>query len=340
MITIRKYRNLLSLFTILICVFSFQKSVEAEEKIGFSVSPVFSENQIDPDLGYFYLKAEPSTVQEVKVKIKSLQENPTTVQIHVNNAITNDNVSVEYSNDAPKLDSSLKDPISEILKVEEDSKEVTISNFEEKTVTLLLKLPEAPFSGIKLGGIRFIEKSADSEGEAGVSNRYGYTLGVMVTQDGKTFNEGADLQFEDAGATLHHGMKVVYAHLQNPEPKLLGNLNFKASVYKDGESNPVLTAENKQLSVAPNSNFSYYIPWGIEDLTPGTYTIHLIGTSGEREWEWTESFAVGAQEAAKINKQALNRLTLSNFVKVAIILLTLITIFILVYKIIKLKKDG
>ena len=326
-------------FLILIsCSFFTQKTVHADDSVGFSVSPVFSENQIHPDLGYFFLKTEPDTTQELKVTVKSLREDPTTISIHVNDAVTNDNVSVEYSNDKPELDDSLNDPLSELLKVKETEQEITVSNFEEKTVTLTLSLPKDPFSGIKLGGIRFIEQNSKSESE-GLSNRYGYTVGVMITQDNEPYNEGAALQLNDVGAMLNRGMKVVYATLRNPEPKLLGGLTIDATVFKEGENEPLLSESRQQLSVAPNSSFSYFIPWGVEDLKAGTYELRLIATAGENSWEWTEKFKVGAQKAAEINAQALNRLSLDKIEKIFVSFLGLLTVSLTLYRMIGFRKE-
>lgn len=330
---------IISFFSLLIvCLIFNQKVAYAEESVGFSVSPVFSETQVDSDLGYFYLRTEPNEIQEVKVTVKSLREAPTTISVHVNDAVTNDNVSVEYSNDAPELDDSLKNPLSNLLKVKENEQEITVSNFEERTVTLLLSLPKDPFSGIKLGGIRFLEQSQEDESE-GLTNRYGYTVGVMLTQDNEPFNEGADLQVNKVGATLNRGMKVVYATFQNPKPKLLGGLSIDANVYKEGETEPLLSESRKQLSVAPNSSFSYFIPWGIEDLKAGTYELKMIATSGENSWEWIETFDVGAQEAAEINAQAMNRLSLSETVKLVITFLGIITVGLVLYRVIRLKEQ-
>lgn len=327
----KKYDKMLSFFLLIFSLIFFSnKTVNADEVIGFSVSPIFPESQIDKDLGYFYLNTEPDTTQEVKVKIKSLREDPTTISIHVNDAITNDNVSVEYSNDNPDLDNSLENPISELLQVNESEQEVTVSNFEEKIVTLTLNVPKDPFSGIKLGGIRFIEQSEDSESE-GLSNRYGYTVGVMINQDNEPFNEGADLKLKDVGATLNRGMKVVYAELQNPEPKLLGGLTIDANVYKLGDSEPLLTETRQQLSVAPNSNFSYFIPWGIKDLNAGEYEIVLVANSGEQNWEWRETFTVGPKQASNINRQSLNRLSLSTSLKFLIVFLILVLFTLIIY---------
>ncbi|HHD1574546.1 TPA: DUF916 and DUF3324 domain-containing protein [Enterococcus faecium] len=325
---------------ILLLSFIVKNTVYAEEAIGFSVSPIFSEHQIDSDLGYFYLRTEPATAQELKITVKSLREEPTTIKVHVNDAVTNDNVSVEYSNDNPKLDTSLENPLSRLISIEEEEKEITVSNYEERIVTLTLAVPKDPFTGIKLGGIRFIEQPAKEDKAKGLTNRYGYTVGVMVTQDNEPFNEGADLKMKEVGATLSRGMKVVYATLQNPEPKLLGNLNMEATVYKKGEKKPLLTENQKKLSVAPNSTFSYYIPWGLKDLKAGWYEIHLTATSGEREWKWIESFEIGAKEAAKINSQALNRLTLNIGMKIGIVCLGLLTSALALYRVIEMKKEG
>ncbi|MBO1090127.1 DUF916 and DUF3324 domain-containing protein [Enterococcus hirae] len=330
-------RYFFSLLLVIISLIFNQKVAHAEESIGFSVSPIFSEKQISSDLGYFYLTTEPNTTQEIKITVKSLRKEPTTISVHVNDAVTNDNVSVEYSNDTPELDDSLKNPLSELLQVKENEQEITVSTFEEKIVTLTLTLPKDPFSGIKLGGIRFIEKPQEDESE-GLTNRYGYTVGVMLTQDNEPFNEGADLQLNEVGATLNRGMKVVYAMLQNPEPKLLGGLTIDATVYKEGETEPLLSETRQQLSVAPNSSFSYFIPWGIKDLKAGTYKLKMVANSRENSWEWIETFDVGAKKAAEINAQAMNRLSLSGVVKIGIIFLGILTIGLTLYRVIRLKK--
>ena len=60
-----------------------------------------------------------------------------------------------------------------------------------------IKIPKEPFSGVKLGALRFIKQLED---ESLTSNQftstYAYTISVMLTEDKQPFDEGAELQLK------------------------------------------------------------------------------------------------------------------------------------------------
>lgn len=49
---------------------------DVSDGMGFSVSPILPATQIDPDLGYYYLKTEPNEEQKFEVMLSSQKRKP------------------------------------------------------------------------------------------------------------------------------------------------------------------------------------------------------------------------------------------------------------------------
>lgn len=63
--------------------------------------------------------------------------------------------------------------------------------------------------------------------------------------------------------------------------------------------------------MAPNSNFQVPFFLGKEQLKSGEYSLHLKGTTTDAKWEakswvWIKDFTITKEEAAKLNKEAIN----------------------------------
>ena len=109
-------------------------SKETANDMGYTVSAVPNSKQIDPEQTYFYLQTAPGEEQQLKVKVKSTRKDPVKIKIYATDAYTGDQGTVEYTADPKELDSSLKDSVSSLLKIEEPS--ITVENFEEKEVVI------------------------------------------------------------------------------------------------------------------------------------------------------------------------------------------------------------
>ncbi|MGX6970507.1 DUF916 and DUF3324 domain-containing protein [Vagococcus bubulae] len=304
-----------------------------QSQIGFTVEPVIPDNQIDKDATYFHLAVEPDKEQEISVKVKSLIKDPVTVDLGVTNAVTSTSGVIDYGQEKPVLDESLKVPLTTMVSIPKNEEHVTVQNFEEKIVKIKIHPPKEEFSGIKLGALTFMKaEDKNAKKRAGISNRYGYKIGLILSEDRTTYNEGADLKLKTIKPGLENGMKMINITFQNPEPKILSKLKIEAKMTKKGSKEVLKEQELTDRSLAPNSSYIFGIPWGMESIKPGDYTMHIIAQSGDRKWKWDEDFTIEAAEANKVNKKAVNKFTITKKMLILIIIVLLLNAILLVLR--------
>jgi hypothetical protein len=308
------------LFPFLVILFLFPTNsladeASTEEEMGFSVESIIPENQVDRTKSYFYLSVVPAEKQVIQVKVKSLQEEPVTIQIKVHDAVSSSVGSIDYANDKPKLDASLKQPITELVQVKDGTKEITLNNKEEKVVEFEITPPQAPFSGVKLGSIRFLRKNDQAEKEtSGLVPQYARVIAIMLTEDEEAFNQGAELHLKRVNLQLSNGRKVIAARIQNDQPKVLQEMTIQGNVRKKGDKKILAKQKQENFSVAPNSNFDFEIPLGLEKFEAGTYVFTGKAEGDDRTWKWEEEFTVGKEQADKVNEETVYKVLVPSWV--------------------------
>lgn len=317
-------------------------AAQEENPAGFTVESVQSENQVDTTKSYFYLGVQPEQQQTIKVKVKSLRKEPRKVKIQINNAITGKNGVIDYGKTNPELDESLKQPLTTFVKTENEKKEITVQNFEEKTVSFVINPPKETFQGVKLGAVRFVGVPTDQEKKAaknkGVTPEYAFVIALMVTEDKEPFDSGAELNLKYARLQLSNGERVFEGTIQNDQPKVLTGLSMEGYVTEKGSKDKIAKIAKENLSVAPNSNFAVMLPAGLENVNPGKYVLSLTARGDDREWRWTKEFQVGEKEAAKINNNAVYKLIIPQWVPYLFFLILVLTLLITLFLIQRRKK--
>lgn len=292
-----------------------QADEEEQSPEGYTVETIIPENQVDKTQSYFYLAVEPEKKQTIQVKIISTQKEPATVSLAVHDAVSSSVGSIDYANPSPKLDKSLNDPITSIVKIKDALKEITVQNFEEKIVEYEITPPKEAFSGVKLGSIRFVKvNEEEDEKQEGLVPEFARVVALMLTEDEEPFNKGADLILKRVNLNLSNGRKVIAANIQNDQPKVMQEMQIQGQVTPKGESNVVAKHEMENFSVAPNSNFNFEIPLGLENFEPGTYVFKGKASGDGRKWSWEEEFTVGRERADKINRETVYKIIVPKWV--------------------------
>ncbi|MGY3702822.1 hypothetical protein BW731_05045 [Vagococcus martis] len=305
-----------------------------QSEIGFTVEPIIPDNQLDKDASYYHLVVEPDKEQEISVKVKSLSENPVTVDLGLTNAVTSSAGIIDYGQEKPVLDESLKVPLTTMVTIPKDEQHITVKNFEEKIVKIKIHPPKEAFSGIKLGAITFMKSDdKDTKKKAGISNRYGYKVGLLLSEDRTAYNEDADLKLKSIKPGLDNGSKVINIKFQNPEPKILPRLTIQAKMTEKGSKTVIKELKMTDRSLAPNSNFDFGIPWGMDPIKPGKYTMHITAQSGERNWKWDEDFTIDSASADKVNKDSVNKFTISKKMIILIIITFILNVILLLARV-------
>ena len=113
---------------------------------GFTVETIQPETQVDKNLSLYYISVKPNEPQTIQMKIISTQKEKKTVEIFINDAVTNKSGRIEYGFKKPILDESLKTPLTSIAKVKDSMKKVTVANFEEKIIEIEVTPPKESFA--------------------------------------------------------------------------------------------------------------------------------------------------------------------------------------------------
>lgn len=179
---------------------------------------------------------------------------------------------------------------------------VTVPAKSTKKVYVEYKMPAQKIQGMILGGINVKKvdtaKKSDQKGVT-ISNKFAYVIGVRLRESDIDTAPNMNLLSVKTGQT--NSLNQVEAKLQNPEPGMMRDLKVKTKVTKEGDSKVVLQNEKSNMAMAPNSNFSYAIPWGSTQLAAGTYTLTLDATAkGGYHWHFTKNFTVTQKEIGQL----------------------------------------
>lgn len=300
----------------------------ANEGVYFSVSSVIPENQINKNLSYFDLKVAPSGSQELKVKIFNNKNHEIKVKAMVTPATTCRNGFISYTN-LTNYDESLKYPLSDILKLDQNEYIVPAGGFT--TATAMLRMPAESYDGIILGGLVFTKADDSSEtaskGQlaAQIENEYQYVVGVMLSENDNKVVANMNLKYiKSTLVNYHTGLAV---NLQNDTSVIIPNLKISGTVYKKGSSEVYKFTEKENIKMAPNSNFDFVIDWKNHKFEAGEYRIHVVAQNEEYFWEWDENFTITPERANDVNKDAVDLVgSNSNWVYILLAILALILV--------------
>ncbi|OJG75684.1 hypothetical protein RV12_GL000023 [Enterococcus quebecensis] len=283
-----------------------------ENNLGYTVTLVQSNTQIDPNKSYFYVKTTPGEAQTLEVRIKSTKKDPVHIKIYGTNAITGDGGTIEYSDDKTYYDATLKDPITSMIQVQ--TPDLTIGNYEEKTVEIQLTPPKEMYDGVKMGAIIFALDQEQKE-KSGVSTEFSYRVGVITAESGDEFNNAQILNLNSVKASIKRGKKMVLAKLQNPEPKVLENVSIVATMTKKDTAEVVKRKSVENYSMAPNSVFDFEMDWGIAALPSGTYNLKLDASNDYQEWQLSKEFIITNEQAKKMNEESVFKIITPDWIK-------------------------
>ena len=332
----------------LLLVIALITSVNAAgaDSIGFSVSPIIPENQVDGvNTGYFDLRVKPGDSQVLQLIAKNDTSEEKSMEVEAVNASTSIYGEVSYSSDV-ELDESLKNPISEIATVEKDI--ITVPANSETTINIKLDIPQEEFDGIKLGGIRVKDITARLKREAGTTgsemdepedntqgikiyNEYEYILGLVLSENDNAI--APDFELLDIYPESLNYESVIRVPFRNPQPRTVGKALFSGEI-SDKSGNPFFSIENYEFDMAPNSvyNYTFFDTAGI-GVKNGDY--HFTGKIefDGKVWDFDQNFTIDREEAESINKQAVNQqqhTATSSGVPVWLIVVIIIGVLILV----------
>lgn len=300
--TKKHIRTLSCLFSLFFLFFSLDIVQASDSTVDYSISANLPENQREGNATYFDLMVTPGQEQELTVNIFNSSDKEQTFILEANTAITNNNGIIDYTrpDKEQEKDSTLRHAFSELVTHDET---ITVGPNANKVAVFKLKVPEEPFEGLILGGFH-VRQEAPEKVDGQINNTYSYALGVVLRE--KEEDVQPEIKLNGVTPSLNNYRPQVSVNLQNTQPVNIKELTVKADIRKKGQNQVLKSAKKQGISMAPNSNFDYAIPWENQALEAGKYELELTASDqAGNEWSFNETFTITKENAEEVNKSAL-----------------------------------
>jgi hypothetical protein len=276
------------------------------EAMGFSVSPIFPENQ-NPDISTFFdASVTPGERQRLAVMVENTSDDDITVDMSLFTVGTNRNGVVDYT--VPGLlDESMIHSFSDIAFLPMETT-INIPAGQSATVPVYADIPAEGFDGLMLGAIRVLLGITDEQrAEAGmIVNRFARVIIVRMQENDTPI--AADFLLGNVGAEMVDYRAAIVAQMRNPMPRLSLGADIDARIYPAGETTPIWEMLEISADFAPNSiyelTFLDHEGFGIH---PGDYRAVIRLDHEGRTWNFEREFTIETTQAAVINSAALNQ---------------------------------
>jgi len=275
------------------------------EMEGFSVNPVFPDNQVSGTTGFFDLKVVAGQRQEIAVEVENARSTPFTVEIELYTAGTNSNGIIDYSFPG-QVDETIAHRFSDLARLTTGT-EITVPAHSSMVVPITIDIPEDGFDGVILGSVFVLLGITEEElAEAGMlANRFAYAFAVRLQETEQVFEP--DFILGDVRADVVHGRATFVSEIRNPLPRLTMGVNMNAQLYPAGGNSAVFVTENMSVDFAPNTVFTFnMIDFEGFGVQPGPYIMRLQLEHEGKNWDFEREFTVAAQQADNINTAAVN----------------------------------
>lgn len=303
--------------------------------VGFNIQMVPNDSQINQDVSYFDLRLAANETKEIEFTLSNTSNSEGTYKISVNQAYTNKQGFIDYSDVNGGDKSLLPYKVNDIITYD---KKVTVPANTSVTVPLTITMPEKNFDGQILAGIQVLKDKDKSSGQINVD--YGYILGLKITETDNTVKREINLLNVQAEASF--GEPSVVAKLENPTMDAIGHLKYDVSVInRDNKKEIFSTVYDNNMELAPNSIYNLAITFGEKRLVSGKYTLNLTVTDAkENKWVFKKNFEVSRTEANTINNATIDagKAKFQTVWIVLIVILVLILLGILIFYILYRKK--
>lgn len=279
---------------------------------GFTIEGIPNDNQVDKNVGYFYLNEAAEAVDDVKIKLKNNSDEDKILLVKVVDANTNVNGLVDYTGKL-KNHSSLKTPLTSIAKASEQ--EVKVPKNSEVETTIKISMPKIAFEGVIVGGVVVSEKKDDStEKSLSIDNTYSYTIAIVLTNiNAVPIKNNVSLELDSIGTKLFDGKKVVQANILNKNPYIFEDATISGTIYEKESKKEVVKNRKDNVKIAPYSAFPFQFDWEKDTLKPGKYSFIGEATSDDKKWTFKRDFEVTGQEAKKLNEETVFKVYIPNW---------------------------
>lgn len=300
----RSVRVLVSLVLSILSVLLLATDVYADDsnEVGYNIQAILPENQLDKEHTYFDLRMKPGQKQTIEVLINNTSDTKATYEVSVNQAYTNAQGFIDYTESKNPDEKDLPYKIDDLLSYE---KEVTVDANKSVKYPIEIQMPEKEFDGQIMAGIRVMKKQEDS-GD-GIKNKVGYVLGINLTETDNAIKRNLELVSVKPAASF--GKTSVVATVKNPTMEAYGKLKYVVNVTNSATGKNVRSITyDSGMQLAPNSTYGLAIDWENKRLEAGDYQLNLVVTDAQNnKWTFDEKFTITKKQANDINNITVDK---------------------------------
>jgi hypothetical protein len=303
-----------------------ETSTREETSGGYTIEGIPNEHQLDPTVGYYYLKEGPGSEDSVKIKLVNSSSKEKTLEVRVTDANTNLNGIIDYTGQL-KNDEHLKIPLTSLMEPKEQEVKVPANSSEEASLTI--HMPKEAYPGVIVGGVVVSEKQEENKQKEtlAVGSTYSYTLGVVLTNEDKIdLKKNVSVELKKVGPILFDGRKIVQADILNPNPYIFSDAKVSGKIIQKESKKIVREQIKENVSIAPYSVFPFQFDWNKEELTPGKYLFKGTVEADGKIWKLEKEFGITEDTAKKINSESVFKLQIPNWLNIGTLLLVVLSL--------------
>lgn len=220
----KRFGSLLLIFLVTLHSTLVANAAGDEGNVGYDIQAIIPENQVDKEKTYFDLRMTPGQEQKIEVMINNTSDEKNTYEISINQAYTNAQGFIDYTDADSILDQSLPYQIKDIVTYE---KGVTVDAGVAVKYPITIKMPAESFDGQIMAGIKVMKKNEDEE-QSGIQNKVGYILGLNLTETDTPIK--SELELVNVEPAVSFGKTSVVAKLRNSTMEAYGHLKYDVDV--------------------------------------------------------------------------------------------------------------
>ncbi|WP_156765839.1 WxL protein peptidoglycan domain-containing protein [Leuconostoc lactis] len=301
--------------------------------VGFSVNPVFNSGQQQDNVNYWSLSAIPKQTVHLKVAIIN-GDTDHTFEIAANQAVTNENLTVDYSKNEKVAKSMLSQttPIdfytaTSVAKSQKNHVTLPVKKNTVVTIPIDILVPDKHFDGQAVGGISVTRQPTDSEKNQSVNNVYNYTYAIVATEGKKQPKANVSLVSMQAQAKKFNN--TVKVNIENSSHAIVSDVSVKG-VITNNKGRKVANIAINNGTIAPLAKFSLIFRDTDKQWVDGTYHVTLLMTDKDKNrWVINQNINItdGRSHVEKIKpsfKDDSQRLLLAIFLPLILLVLILV----------------
>jgi hypothetical protein len=256
--------------------------------IGFSVKPLYGKNQRQENVNYWSLRVKPKEVVNLSLAIINGDADHD-YDIVVNQAITNGNLTVDYSKKASLTDKMLsqKSPIdfpsvAAVADSQKNQTTISVKRHTVVTVPIAIHVPEKAFVGQAVGGVSVTRHATAAEQKSTINNVYNYTYAIVMAEGAEKIAPNISLVSLQAQAKQFNN--TITVNVKNATNAIASGVSVKG-VVTNAKGKQVAKLVMNHGTISPLAKFGLVFHNTEAQWAPGKYHVKLtMADKDKHQW--------------------------------------------------------